>query len=85
MEQETSWQEEKIDKLLKEKKKDRRIKIILIIIIILLFMLCFLGYRIGKIGYGEQETVANAEEAIAIIKVTQEDIEMTKDTRTKYF
>lgn len=82
--------EKTIDGLLEKRKKDRIIKIILIIIIIILLLLSWiLCYRIGKIGYESKSVIANPEisdeEKITIIKVMQEDMQITKDTQLDIF
>lgn len=82
--------EETIEKLLEKKKKDRLIKIILIIIIILLLLIFWLlGYRMGKIGYGVKEVVSNpdvpVDDGVTTIKVMQDDIKITKDTKLDIF
>lgn len=82
--------EKTIEELLEKKKRDRRIKIILIIIIIVLLLLFWLlGYKMGKIGYGTKEVIANPDNEennkVSIIKVMQEDMEITKDTQIDIF
>lgn len=79
--------EETIEKLLEKRKKDRRVKIILIIIIILLLLIFWLlGYRMGKIGYSDKPVVADPDNnEISIIKVMQDDIQITKDTQLDIF
>lgn len=73
-----------IEELSRKRKRDRIEKtILIIIIIILLLMLFLLGNKIGKIGY--KEVSSNPEDVITIIKVTDKDIEVTKDTELNIF
>jgi flagellar basal body-associated protein FliL len=75
-----------IEELQKQNKKDRKIKIILIIIIILLLLFWLVAYRVGRIGYNYKEVSTNLvedqEENISLIEITQEDLKITKNTRT---
>lgn len=67
-------------------KRDRMQKIILVIIIIILLLLYFLGYKLGKIGYQEVSTIIpNGNDNIKLIKVTADDIEITKNTELNIF
>ena len=51
--------EKDIDDLKKQRNRARILNIVLIIIIILLLLFCYVvGYRMGKIGFGYQETIA---------------------------
>ena len=64
-------------------RRDRVQKIILIIIIIILLLLCISVYRVGKIGY--QPTSTTPGDSITLIKVTDNDLEVTKDTQLDIF
>ena len=73
-----------IEGLSKKQNKDKIEKIIMIIIIIILLLMLFLlGNKIGKIGY--KEVSNNPENNITIIKVTDKDTELTKDTELDIF
>lgn len=72
-----------IEELLKQKRRDRTIHIILIIIIILLLMIYFMAARLGKIGY--QQTSGEPTSTIDLIKVTEGDMDITKDTQLNIF
>lgn len=82
--------EETIEELLEKREKDKRTKTILIIIIIILLLLFWLlGYRMGRIGFGAKDATANpndiADEKISLIKVMQDDLQITKDTQLDIF
>lgn len=76
--------EEIIEKYKKIQKRDKIQKIILGIIIIILIVLWLLSYRLGKIGYQEVSTTPNNEN-ITLIKITDANGEMTKNTRLNIF
>lgn len=74
--------EEKFDDAVKKDKRHRiYTDILIIIVIILLLLLCFLGYKMGKIGYQDTSSTAvvnNEEEMISVITVTEDDINIQK-------
>ena len=88
-----------IEKIEKQRNRSRRLNVILIIIIILLLMFYLLVYRLGKIGYWYKETtvqpeqttdenpgnISNSNDSIVKIEVTQDDLEITKDTQLDIF
>ncbi len=78
-----------IEDLEKKIKQDRIIKIILVIIIIILLLLGWgLAWRMGKIGFSAEETTTLPTEEdteIAIIKVTDSDVDWNKDTEVDIF
>lgn len=77
--------EDKIENLLKKNERDRIIKIFLIIIIIILLLMFWLLYRLGKIGYeANKEVIANPSEEV-LIKITQGDIDIDKNTSLGIF
>lgn len=78
------------DKIIKQyekiQKRDKMQKIILIVIIIILLLLWILGYRVGKIGYQEVSSVPiDNEDSIKLIKVLDNDVEITKNTKLNIF
>lgn len=77
--------DELIEEYEKIQKRDRIQKIILLIIIIILLLLWLLGYRLGKIGYQEVSSTPTGNDNIRLIKVTDDDIEMTKNTELNIF
>lgn len=89
--------ERDIDDLKKQRNRARILNIVLIIIIILLLLFWYVvGYRMGKIGFGHQETIAptdtitkdedmDKEYKMPEIQITQGDIEITKDTQLDIF
>lgn len=78
--------EEKTENLLGKKKNDTLIKIVFALTITLSLLISWgLGYRIGRIGYETKEVSTNIDEKIEIIKVMQEDVEVTKDTELDIF
>lgn len=85
--------EEQIEKLENRRKKDNIVKIILIIIIIiLLFMFFLLGWRVGKIGYGEKQISVDVnsskkdkEEKVSEISIKEGDVEIEKGTLLNIF
>lgn len=76
--------EELEGKLKKEIRKRRRNTTILIIIIIILLLFHFALYKLGKIGYGEKTVTSDPTESIVAIKLTQNDIDITKENRNRY-
>ena len=87
-----------VEELEKQRNRARKLNIILIIIIILLlFWYILLTYRIGKIGNKYKDTSSEPEEIIQEDKqdseeskvpeilITQDDIEVTKDTQLNIF
>lgn len=74
-----------IEQYEKRQKRDKTQKIILVIIIILLLLLWILGYRLGKIGYQYQEVSSTPDDNIKLIKVLDDDIEITKNTKLNIF
>lgn len=76
---------EELEKKVRDTAKKRNI-IIIILIIILLLLICLLGYRMGKIGYFYKETTAEPNESyVDVIRVTEGDIDITKDTKLNIF
>lgn len=77
--------DELIEQYERIQKRDKTQKIILLIIIIILLLFWGLGYRLGKIGYQEVSTTPTGNDNIKLIKVTDEDIEITKNTELNIF
>lgn len=68
----------------KRQKEDRIQKIVLIIIIILLLILFWVCYRMGRISI--RNVVATpGEETVQLVQVTDDDLEITKDTELDIF
>lgn len=77
--------DELIEQYEKIQKRDRIQKIILLIIIIIFLLLWGLGCRLGKIGYQEVSTTPTGNDNIRLIKVTDDDVEITKNTELNIF
>ena len=84
--------ENNIDELKKQRNRSRIFNIILIIIIIILLLLGYIvGSRIGKIGLKSRETTTQPEEItqeeklMPEIEITQDDIDVTKETQLNIF
>jgi len=76
---------EELERKVKDTARKRNI-VIIILIILLLLLTCLLGYRIGKIGYWYKEATTDPEvAAVDAIKVTEGDINITKDTQLNIF
>ena len=80
--------ENNIEELKKQRNRSRIFNIILIIIIIILLLLGYIvGSRIGKIGLKSRETTTQPEEItqeeklMPEIEITQDDIDVTKETQ----
>ena len=72
--------ENNVDELKKQRDRSRILNIILIIIIIILLLLGYVvGSKIGKIGLKSKETTTQPEE------ITQDDIDVTKETQLNIF
>ena len=84
--------ENNVDELKKQRDRSRILNIILIIIIIILLLLGYIvGSRIGKIGLKSRETTTQPEEItqeeklMPEIEITQDDIDVTKETQLNIF
>ena len=79
--------DELIQKYEKKHKRDQWHKISLIIIIIILLLLCFLCFRLGKIGYNNIPSSTNptVEIKTPIIKVSDDETEITNNTELNIF
>lgn len=84
--------ENNIEELKKQRNRSRIFNIILIIIIIILLLLGYIvGSRIGKIGLKSRETTTQPEEItqeeklMPEIEITQDDIDVTKETQLNIF
>ena len=80
--------ENNVDELKKQRDRSRILNIILIIIIIILLLLGYVvGSKIGKIGLKSKETTTQPEEItqeeklMPEIEITQDDIDVTKETQ----
>ena len=84
--------ENNVDELKKQRDRSRILNIILIIIIIILLLLGYVvGSKIGKIGLKSKETTTQPEEItqeeklMPEIEITQDDIDVTKETQLNIF
>lgn len=84
--------ENNINELKKQRDRSRILNIILIIIIIILLLLGYVvGSKIGKIGLRSKETTTQPEEItqeeklMPEIEITQDDIDVTKETQLNIF
>ena len=84
--------ENNIEELKKQRNRSRIFNIILIIIIIILLLLGYVvGSKIGKIGLRSKETTTQPEEItqeeklMPEIEITQDDIDVTKETQLNIF
>lgn len=80
--------EKRIDILENEvnRRKSRKIYIIiLILVIIILIAVCLLGYKLGKIGYSEINTSGVIENEIDVIKITDNDGTIWKNSQLQIF
>ena len=74
-----------IEQYEKKQKRDKIQKTILLIIIILLVVLWILSYRLGRIGYKDVSTTPTGNDNIKLIKVFDDDVEITKNTPLNIF
>jgi len=79
--------DELINEYERKQKRDRWQKIILIIIIIILLLLWILCWRLGKIGYNTEPLPSDPvfNEQLPIIKVSDNETEITDDTDLNIF
>ena len=68
----------------KKQKQDKMQKIVLIIIIILLLIIFWVCYRMGRISL-RNVSAEPGEESLQLVQVTDDDLEITKETELDIF
>lgn len=84
---ETAKQNENIEEIINKlnRKSSTRDIIIILLAIIIIMLLCWLGIRIGKIGYTETSVNDVEDWNVSLIRVLENDMEITKNTKLNIF